>query len=49
MLLPELADQVAAAEQERDAGVLAVSTLHFHTDKSEPKPILAKSWKPADW
>jgi ParB/RepB/Spo0J family partition protein len=48
VLLPELADQVAAAEQERDAGVLAVSTLHFHTDKSEPKPILAKSWKPAD-
>ena len=48
VLLPELADQVAAAEQERDAGVIAVSTLHFHTDKSEPKPILAKSWKPAD-
>jgi ParB/RepB/Spo0J family partition protein len=48
VLLPELADQVAAAEQERDAGVLAVSTLHFHTDKTEPKPILAKSWKPAD-
>jgi ParB/RepB/Spo0J family partition protein len=48
VLLPELADQVAAAEQERDAGVLAVSTLHFHTDKGEPKPILAKSWKPAD-
>lgn len=48
VLLPELADQVAAAEQERDAGVLAVSTLHFHTDKTEPKPILTKSWKPAD-
>jgi ParB/RepB/Spo0J family partition protein len=48
VLLPELADQVAAAEQERDAGVIAVSTLHFHTDKSEPKPVLAKSWKPAD-
>lgn len=48
VLLPELADQVAAAEQEKDAGVLAVSTLHFHTDKTEPKPILAKSWKPAD-
>jgi ParB/RepB/Spo0J family partition protein len=48
VLLPELADQVAAAEQERDAGVLAVSTLHFHTDRSDPKPILAKSWKPAE-
>ena len=48
VLLPDLADQVAAAEQERDAGVVAVSTLHFHTDKTEPKPILAKSWKPAD-
>lgn len=48
VLLPELADQVAAAEQERDAGVIAVSTLHFHTDKSEPKPILARSWKQAD-
>ena len=48
VLLPELADQVAAAEQERDAGVLAVSTLHFHTDRTDPKPILAKSWKPAE-
>jgi ParB/RepB/Spo0J family partition protein len=48
VLLPELADQVAAAEQERDAGVLAVSTLHFHTDRTEPKPILATSWKPAE-
>src|SRR5688572_21221582 len=48
VLLPELAEQVAAAEQERDAGVLAVSTLHFHTDRSDPKPILAKSWKPAE-
>jgi len=42
-----VADQVAAAEQENDAGVLAVSTLHFHTD-ADPKPILAKSWKPAE-
>jgi ParB/RepB/Spo0J family partition protein len=48
VLLLELADQVAAAEQERDAAVLAVSTLHFHTDRSDPKPILAKSWKPAE-
>ena len=48
VLLPELADQVAAAEQEREAGVVAVSTLHFHTDRSDPKPILAKSWKPAE-
>lgn len=48
VLLPELAEQVVAAEQERHASVLAVSTLHFHTDKTDPKPILAKSWKPAD-
>jgi hypothetical protein len=25
-----------------------VSTLHFHTDRSDPKPVLAKSWKPAE-
>ena len=48
VLLPGLADQVASAEQERDAAVLAVSTLHFHTDRSDPKPILAKSWKSAE-
>ena len=48
MLLPALAEQVVSAEQERDASVLALSTLHFHTDKADPKPILAKSWKPAD-
>jgi hypothetical protein len=35
-------------EQERHASVLAVSTLHFHADKTDPKPILAKSWQPAD-
>ena len=23
-------------------------TLHFHTDRADPKPILAKSWKPAE-
>jgi hypothetical protein len=45
VLLPALAEQVISAEQEREASVLALSTLHFHTD---PKPILAKSWKPAD-
>ncbi len=28
--------------------MLALSTLHFHTDRTDPKPILAKSWKPAD-
>ncbi len=48
VLLPALAEQVVSAEQERDASVLALSTLHFHTDKAEPKPILAKSWKPAE-
>lgn len=48
VLLPALAEQVVSAEQERDASVVALSTLHFHTDKTEPKPILARSWKPAD-
>lgn len=47
VLLPSLAEQVVFAEQERDASVLALSTLHFHTDRTDPKPILAKSWKPA--
>jgi len=48
LLLPALVEQVVSAEQERDASVLALSTLHFHTDKADPKPILAKSWKPAE-
>jgi ParB/RepB/Spo0J family partition protein len=48
VLLPTLAEQVVTAEQERDASVLALSTLHFHTDKADPKPILAKSWKSAE-
>ncbi|ODS52438.1 MAG: hypothetical protein ABS36_17815 [Acidobacteria bacterium SCN 69-37] len=48
VLLPALAEQVVSAEQERHASVLALSTLHFHTDKADPKPILAKSWKPAE-
>ncbi len=48
VLLPALAEQVVSAEQERDAAVLALSTLHFHTDKADPKPILAKSWKSAE-
>jgi ParB/RepB/Spo0J family partition protein len=48
VLLPELAAQVEEAEQARAATVLAVSTLHFHTDRREPKPILARSWKPAE-
>lgn len=48
VLLPALAEQVVSAEQERDALVLALSTLHFHTDKTDPKPILTKSWKTAE-
>jgi len=48
VLLPSLAEQVISVEQERDASVLALSTLHFHTDRADPKPILAKSWKRAD-
>jgi hypothetical protein len=45
VLLPELAEQVVSAEQERHASILALSTLHFHTDRTDPKPILSKSWK----
>jgi len=48
VLLPALVEQVVSAEQERDASVLALSTLHFHTDRTDPKPILAKSWTSAD-
>lgn len=48
VLLPELAAQVEEAEQAQAATVLAVSTLHFHTDRREPKPILARSWKLAE-
>jgi ParB/RepB/Spo0J family partition protein len=48
VLLPELAAQVEEVEQTQAATVLAVSTLHFHTDRREPKPILARSWKLAE-
>ena len=48
VLLPELAAHVTEAEQQHGAAVLAVSTLQFHTDRRDPKPILARSWKPAD-
>jgi ParB/RepB/Spo0J family partition protein len=48
VLLPDLAEQVETAEQEKRAAVVAVSTLTFHADRSDPKPILAKSWKRAE-
>jgi ParB family chromosome partitioning protein len=35
VLLPDLAAQVEEAEQAQAATVLAVSTLHFHTDRRE--------------
>ncbi len=44
MFLPTLAEQVQQSEQVKHASVLAVSTLNFHTDRTDPKPILAKSW-----
>lgn len=46
-LLPELATQVADDEAD-GATVLMLSTLHFHTDQREPKPILARSWMRAE-
>lgn len=48
VLLPALAEQVIAAEQEGEASLLSLSTLPFHTDRTGPKPILAKSWKLAE-
>jgi hypothetical protein len=47
VLLPALAQPVVPVEQERDA-LLALSTLHFHPDKTNPKPNLAKSWNTAE-
>jgi ParB/RepB/Spo0J family partition protein len=44
IFLPTLAEQVEEAEQVKNASVLAVSTLNYHTDRSDPMPILAKSW-----
>jgi ParB/RepB/Spo0J family partition protein len=48
ILLPTLAEQLAEAEEQQDASVLMVSTLHYHTDETSPRPILAKAWKPAE-
>jgi hypothetical protein len=45
--LPDLADAVTETEQS-GANVLALSTLHNHTDTRDPKPILVRSWKLAD-
>src|SRR6185295_1094516 len=45
--LPALADAVTESEQS-GAHVLALSTLHDHTDARDPKPILVRSWKLAD-
>lgn len=47
-LLPELAAQVAGVESAEHGMVLPLSTLHFHTDKRDPVPILAQSWRHAD-
>ena len=44
VFLPELAEQVADAEADKST-VLALSSLHFHPDKSDRKQILAQSWK----
>ncbi len=47
VLLPELAEQVTDAEADKNT-VLALSTLHFHADKSDRKQILAQSWRRAE-
>jgi ParB/RepB/Spo0J family partition protein len=41
--LPALVEAVSEHEQ-GGAEILALSTLTFHTDLREPKPILARSW-----
>lgn len=48
VLLPELDEQVTQAETADKNTVLALSTLHFHADKSDRKPILAQSWRRAE-
>ena len=41
--LPDLVEAVSEQEQ-AGADILALSTLTYHTDLREPKPILARSW-----
>lgn len=48
VLLPEVARAVEHHEAETGASVLALSTLHYHTSESEPRPVLARSWIRAD-
>jgi hypothetical protein len=45
--LPALVEAVTEQEQS-GAEILALSTLSYHTDLREPKPILARSWVLAD-
>lgn len=45
--LPDLVEAISEQEQ-GGAEVLALSTLTYHTDLREPKPILARSWMPAE-
>jgi hypothetical protein len=53
ILLPEVADHLAAIDAEKDASVLMLSTLFNHTPSDrkgsdKDKPILARSWVAAD-
>jgi hypothetical protein len=41
--LPDLVEAVSEQEQ-AGAEILALSTLTYHTDLREPKPILSGSW-----
>jgi ParB/RepB/Spo0J family partition protein len=47
VLLPELAAKVAEVEAAEHGTVIPLSTLHFHTDRADPKPILSQSWRDA--
>jgi len=48
VMFPELVKQVDDTEKSKKIRILHLSTLHYHTDRREPKPILAQSWKLVD-
>jgi ParB/RepB/Spo0J family partition protein len=47
VLLPELEAKVAEAKAAEHGTIIPLSTLHFHTDRADPKPILSQSWRDA--
>lgn len=47
-LFPEVVKQVQQTEAQKKTRLLQLSTLHLHTDRTEPRPILAQGWKAID-